>query len=365
MAQKLPPHVRKVTVKGKSYFYYQRHRGTQAAGKQVRLPNDPDSPEFWAAYADLEQLPRPKPPTNTFNQLLAAWQSSPEWADMSPRTQREWSRHCRHIKDRWGPLEVRGLEPKHILAFRDTYVDRRAEGNNMLRCLSSMLRWSVPRAWRADNPCRDVPKFKPGERYKPWPWEAICVARETLPDVLWWMAAMALYTGQRLSDVIAMRWDAVDRGLIRVVQEKTGIELWIPLHRDLKPILDAIPRRAVTILTSSDGTPWTDNKFQKAWADHKPQALAERGFVYHGLRKSAVCMLLEASCTDAEVSAVTGQSRKMVEHYSRMINRKKLAAKAILKWEQDQNTDCQTDCQTRQSEEPETGAKSLKSKWSG
>ena len=55
--------------------------------------------------------------------------------------------------------------------------------------------------------------------------------------------------------------------------------------------------------------------------------------MFHGLRKSAVVFLLEAGCTDAEVAAITGQSRQMIEHYSRQVNQKKLAARAILKWE--------------------------------
>jgi hypothetical protein len=44
-------------------------------------------------------------------------------------------------------------------------------------------------------------------------------------------------------------------------------------------------------------------------------------------------MLLEADCTDAQVAAVTGQTREMVAHYSLMVNQRKLAAAAILKWE--------------------------------
>lgn len=36
---------------------------------------------------------------------------------------------------------------------------------------------------------------------------------------------------------------------------------------------------------------------------------------------------------DAEVAAATGQSREMVAHYSRQVNQRKLAAAAILKWE--------------------------------
>ena len=55
--------------------------------------------------------------------------------------------------------------------------------------------------------------------------------------------------------------------------------------------------------------------------------------VFHGLRKSAVVFLLEAGCTDAEVCAITRQSREMVEYYALQVNQRKLAAAAILKWE--------------------------------
>ena len=77
--------------------------------------------------------------------------------------------------------------------------------------------------------------------------------------------------------------------------------------------------------------------YRRSWGDelNRPvmQGLRERRLVFHGLRKSAVVTLLEAGATDAEVSAITGQSREMVAHYSRQVNQRKLAAAAILKWE--------------------------------
>ena len=77
--------------------------------------------------------------------------------------------------------------------------------------------------------------------------------------------------------------------------------------------------------------------FKASWGDelNRPvmQRHRERRLVFHGLRKSAVVTLLEAGATDAEVSAITGQSREMVAHYSRQVNQRKLAAAAILKWE--------------------------------
>ena len=44
--------------------------------------------------------------------------------------------------------------------------------------------------------------------------------------------------------------------------------------------------------------------------------------------------LLEAGATEAEVSAITGQSmQNNGSHYARQVNERKLAAAAILKWE--------------------------------
>lgn len=77
--------------------------------------------------------------------------------------------------------------------------------------------------------------------------------------------------------------------------------------------------------------------FKTSWASElnrlEMMRLREKKRVFHGLRKSAVVFLLEAGCTDAEVSAITGQSRQMVEHYARQVNQRKLAAAAVLKWE--------------------------------
>ncbi|MDA0341232.1 MAG: hypothetical protein O3B74_06500, partial [Proteobacteria bacterium] len=52
----------------------------------------------------------------------------------------------------------------------------------------------------------------------------------------------------------------------------------------------------------------------------------------HGLRKNAVIALLEAGATVHEVSAITGQTPQMVEHYAREVNQEVLADSAMAKW---------------------------------
>lgn len=53
-----------------------------------------------------------------------------------------------------------------------------------------------------------------------------------------------------------MKWDDICDDEILVVQEKTGTKAWIPLHRDLKELLDQTARNGEYILNSSWGGPF-------------------------------------------------------------------------------------------------------------
>lgn len=243
------------------------------------------------------------------------------------------------VEDAWGDLLVRNIETHHILKLRDRFGATPAAANNTMRALSSMLTWGVPRKYLTHNPCLGLRglKLKGITPYDPWPWSAIELLRDAAPLRLWQVAAMALYTGQRKGDVLAMRWSDLETDQIHVEQSKTGKRLWVPIHKELKAVLAELPRSGEFILRNEHGEPWTEEAFKSAWRrlmqDGRLAEIRSRRLVFHGLRKSAVVMLLEAGCTDAEVAAITGQSRDMVEHYARAVNQRRLAAAAILKWE--------------------------------
>jgi hypothetical protein len=61
--------------------------------------------------------------------------------------------------------------------------------------------------------------------------------------------------------------------------------------------------------------------------------LRDEGTVFHGLRKNAVNMLLEAGGTEAEVAAIVEMSEQMVRHYSRAVNKRRLAINGMKKLE--------------------------------
>lgn len=82
---------------------------------------------------------------NAVEALIEAYKQAPEWSQLSLSTRANWELYLKRIAAAWGPLEVRGVEPKHVLALRDKYAATPAAANNLLRCLSSLLSWSVPR----------------------------------------------------------------------------------------------------------------------------------------------------------------------------------------------------------------------------
>ncbi|MEJ2123494.1 MAG: tyrosine-type recombinase/integrase, partial [Alphaproteobacteria bacterium] len=296
----------------------------------------PHSPEFWQAYAELSGREPEAPASGTFDALIEAYKASPEFKAKSDRTKQLNESHLAIISTAWGSQLVRGVRPRHVLELRDTFENTPRKADQIVALLSVIIGWGIPRDFADQNPCQHIGKLSKTDGYAPWSWPDIEHAREHLPLHLWHVAALALYTGQRQSDVLKMDWGAVKDGGVELRQGKTGKRLWIPLHRNLRLILDGIPRSSTRILTNSHGLPWASG-FKAAWQgtmnSPKFEHFRERRLVFHGLRKSAVVMLLEAGCTDAEVAAITGQTRDMVAHYSLMVNQRKLAAAAILKWE--------------------------------
>jgi integrase len=340
---KLPPHVHAVKARGKDYYYFQRFRGSEREEPRVKLPGMPldrdgmPNAEWWRTYREISGEAQQGPKRGTFSAVILAYKASPEWSELSERTRSERARHLLKIETAWGELSVAGLEARHVLQLRDRHAGTPGEANNIVRSLASLLSWSIPRGWRTHNPCTKIRMLRIGEGYAPWSWEEIEQFRTNARADLWWAASVALYSGQRQADVLGMLWSDIQEGLLSVTQNKTGKKLWIPMHENLRTVLAEIPRVSVHVLTSSRGTPWTTYGFKSSWGDEMKREifknLHEKQLVFHGLRKSAVVFLLEAGCTDAEVSAITGQSRAMVVHYARQVNQKKLAAAAVLKWQ--------------------------------
>ncbi len=143
--------------------------------------------------------------------------------------------------------------------------------------------------------------------------------------------ALGLYTGQARQDVIAdgraahhreMRWLRVINWVRKKTEDKTGLELAIPVHPELRRIIDATPSGHLTFLVTELGAPFTAAGFGNWFRDRCNEAgLPHCSF--HGLRKAAATRLADVGCDLLEIAAITGHaSLREVQRYTETRDRK-------------------------------------------
>lgn len=303
-------------------------------------------------YGSYKTPPAPRR-QDTLSALIDAYKDSPEWRGLSAKTKTVYAIHLRPL-DRIGHTDPRTITRREILTIRDAIASngRNAAATAFVRTTSALFQWGVDREWLDQNPVVRV-KSLPGGHLPAWTPENAAIARAKLPDHMRRVVILALYTGQRRGDLCSMRWSAYDGQVIRLTQEKTGAELVIPAHPELKAEMDEWKRSAAstTILVNADGVPWKPNNLSY----HMGAALERIGLPpdlnVHGIRKLAAANLADVGCSTKEIGAITGhRTLAMIELYTRSADQQKLASAAIFRLS---NIQKPTNLQTR----PKKGGK--------
>jgi len=336
MSIKLPPGVhRQVRPSGRVRYVYQSGRGTSLAGARVRLPDDPHTPEFWAALATARATPVSATAPRVSG-MVDAYLASPKFAALSASSKAAYLPKLLELQRELGELHPDDLKPHSLARLRDNMAATPGKANATLKVIGALYSWGRELGWTTQaNPATGISKLEMGE-HAPWPQEALDAFPEALPPPLARCCMIGLYTGQRLGDVLAMRRSAVEGNGLWVTQEKTKKELLIPLHSAIRDLV--LGAADVVCPKNAQGEPYTGDQFHAAWTRARrrkasPLPPALQGVVFHGLRKNATVNLLEAGCSEAEVAAVTGMSLQMVVHYGKGARQKRLAREAMRKLE--------------------------------
>ena len=104
--------------------------------------------------------------------------------------------------------------------------------------------------------------------------------------------------------------------------------------------LDAVPRRALVILTTKTGLRFKKRYFADQW-EKTCRAAGIVDLHFHDIRGTTVTLLAEAGCTVPEIVTITGHSlRRAQEILDKYLARtSKLAESAIAKFENVMETD--------------------------
>jgi integrase len=244
----LPPYVYR---KGRAgYLYFCR------GGATIRMHAAPGTAAFAAEYAVLMQGRAPVPAGRSFAALIASYRRSQRFAKLKPRTRADYDKVLTFIEDRIGAEDATKLRRHHVIRYRDDNAGAVRFANYLVQILRILMEHAFDSGWRADNPAKGVPLLKSttGPRL-PWPPALVEAFRATATGPALLILELCLGTGQRIGDVLRMRWNDLADGGVNVRQGKTGTALWIPLTARLRTAIDATPKRGLTIVTNPDGRP--------------------------------------------------------------------------------------------------------------
>jgi integrase len=315
---------------GKPRFYFRR-----PGFKQVPLPGLPWSPEFMGAYDEAlagqpAQIGSVRVKPGTIRALAVSYYNSLGFRSLKLSSQAIYRRIIDALCREHGDKRAATLQREHIVKLM---AGRKpGSANGLLKVLRAMMRHAVETGLRADDPMRDIKAVSVRtDGFHSWTDSEIdqFEARHAIGSRARLAFALLLYTGQRRSDVVRMGRQHIRNDALQVQQLKTGAELSIPVHPVLASIIAETPTHHLTFLTTQLARPFTAAGFSN-WFREQCNMAGLPHCSAHGLRKAAARRLAEAGCTEHEIAAITGHaSLRQVEHYTKAVNQKKLAASAM------------------------------------
>lgn len=318
-------------------IYYRRGGGLIPLGKE-------GDPGLLEAYnRAVKGGAAPEPTTTTVAALIASYRRSSRWDKLSPRTRQDYEKVLVYLEAKMGSRDVSRLTRPNIHDAMEKNRHRARFANYISQVASILCEHAIDKGWLRVNPIKGMEKLALGEGWEAWPDAALAAYREKAGedgrarDIF----ELARGTGQRIADVLKMRWDEIEDDGIWVRQNKgrrkgkRAERLWVPFTDELIAYLPKIKRRGFTILADEDTTaPLSYRAASYAIMETRKLAKAT-AWTTHGLRANRASELYEAGCTDAEVQAITGHaSAEQARKYGRSARQRLLAGSAIEKMRQ-------------------------------
>lgn len=325
----LPKGVHRVLARGREYFYWSPGRGTLTAQKPIRLPDDPTDPKFWNALREAQSTGT-KPGALTVGGLVDLYLDSTKFRSKGVGTQDQYRRQLRTLRGGWELDDADTLRPKLIRGVVEGMEDRPGAANNFLGVMRALSTWAIARGYVPVSFTEGVEPFDANGGHKPWTDLQIAAAHAKLTGMLRRGVMLALYTGQRGSDVVRLGWTDFDEGGLRLAQQKTGREVWCPVVPELAAEMAEWEKRPGPFLLQADGRPYSRKRLSIHFDAARTEIPELAGATLHGLRATAVVRLRRAGLTTAQIQDVIGMSMAMIERYSRFADRKASGKAAVI-----------------------------------
>jgi integrase len=288
-------------------------------GKRCREPLGSDYREALRRWAEIESG---SPTQGTVGAILVDYRDN-ALPRSAPRTQRDRRGHIQRLERVFGRMAAADLEPHHIA----TYLRRHSypvAANREIETLSAALSWGVEHGAIRQNVARQVRRNREAGRDRRVTDAEYQAVYALAPPSLQVAMELAVTTGMRRGDLLALSWAQVSDDGIKLRQEKTGTALlleWTPrLTAAIEHARAIRPRvRGMTVLCTRRGQPYSRDGFSAMWQRLMAKAVANgvERFTFHDLR--AKCAT-EAKAAGLDSQALLGH-RTEAQHQTYLRSR--------------------------------------------
>jgi integrase len=325
----LPKGVHRVVSRGREYFYFQEGRNTTTPGKRVKLPTDPRSPAFWQAVATLSGAAIEIVVTmNLVFDKYMQWLGTRN--DVTDETKRKYERQLDIARRGIGHMQADVVRPSDVRVLLDQFIDVPGTGNNLLGALRAVSAWGLERGHFEHSVTEAVKPFKSQGGHRPWSAAHCAAAERGLTGMIRRAYFLARYTGQRGSDVVRLTPGMIDDSGFRIVQQKTGREVWCPIDERLAVEMAAWDKELGPYLKQHLGKVYTRKLLDRHFRVAKEELPELAGTTFHGLRGTRVVELRQQGATTMQIQDQVGMSLEMIERYCRFADKKANGKAAVV-----------------------------------
>jgi integrase len=294
----LPPRLYR---RGSSYYYVAADKKWHPLGK--------DRARALRLWADLECLPQAVTVADLIRRYVSDCLES-----KAESTRKRYAGYRDTIEDQFGALPADDLTPFALARWRDGGKIKRGWFNGCLSVLRKAYRKGAEWGWsHTDAPERVAfNETEPRRRYLSD--DEFRRIRDAAPTWLQTAMDLSYLTGMRESDVLALRWSAVE-DRIRVEQIKTGNRQAFEITPALRTVLEAAKRAPIVglfVVATAKGRPISARRLQESYAKAREAGkVADTRF--HDIRGKAAT---DAADEGMDYQAMLGHtSKKMSDDY--------------------------------------------------
>jgi len=203
--------------------------------------------------------------------------------------------------------------------------------NRELDTLKSILSKAVEWGKLHDSPARNVKRLKVDNRRTRILTDGEQRAvLEACPRKLRALVTLALITGARVGELLALRWEHVREGYVTFWETKSGKPRRIPISPAMQAVIDALPRMHPWVFTNAR----TADRYTVNGVAHVFNRAVERAGIsrweevtLHTLRHTALSRMIASGFDDYTVMEISGHSStRMLARYTHPTEERKIGA---------------------------------------